>query len=222
MGILHLKDGIVSGMLLGDGYLDSRQRRIRLQHTLPQLSYLKFKLGLLEQLGFSSRLFNLTKVRTNLGVYDYCYGTASGGQIEKYYTYSLDNLLEELNALGLMLWWLDDGCLTIHHKANRNGSISRFGYLNTQGFSLEENQKICMALGQKFSLETTLHIDSMSGFAKRDHWRIYINATNVRRLIDHVRVFIPWIPVDMRYKFNMQYVINRRSDSLEMATHYNF
>lgn len=220
MSILHLKNGIVAGMLLGDSNLSSHQRRLEFKHTLPQLNYLKFKLGLMEQLGFSARLFKLTKTRTNLGVYDYCSGSATGGGIEVYYNYSLDDLLSALNPLGLMLWWMDDGMLSIHQK--ESGSISRFGYLNTQGYSLEENQKICMVLSQKFNLETTLHVDSKSGFAKSDYWRIYLNATNMRRMIDHVRVFIPWVPKDMLYKFNMQYVVNRRTDSLEMATHYNF
>lgn len=220
MGILHLKNGVVAGILLGDGSLNSLQKKIEFKHTLPQLNYLKFKLGLMEQLGFNARLFNLTKVKTNLGFYDYCSGSVSGGQVETYYSYSLDDLLTALNPLGLMLWWLDDGMLSVHQK--ENGSISRFGYLNTQGFSLEENQRICMALSQKFNLETTLHVDTKSGFAKDNYWRIYLNATNMRRLIDYVRVFIPWVPKDMLYKFNMQYVVNRRTDSLEMATHYNF
>lgn len=220
MVMMHFKDGAVAGMLLGDGYLDSHQKRFRFQHTIPQLNYLKFKLGLMEQFGFKCRLYNLTKIRTNLGIYEYCTGSASGSNVDTYYSYSLQNLLHVLNPLGLMLWWLDDGSLSVHQK--ENGSISRFGYLNTQGFDFNENAQICEALYQKFGIETTLHVDTQSGFAKQDHWRIYINATNFRRLIDLVRVFIPWIPNDMRYKFDMRYVINRRSDSLEMATHYNF
>lgn len=220
MGIMHLRNGIVAGSLLGDGYLDSHQKRIRFQHTVQQLNYLQFKLGLFEQLGFSCRCYNTTKIRTNLGVYDYCSGTASGNGVDEYYHYSLNHLLNELNPLGLMLWWLDDGCLSVHQK--QNGSISRFGYLNTQGYSIEENQLIANVLFQKFGIETAIHVDSKSGFAKQNHYRIYLNATNMRRLIDLVREFIPWTPNNMRYKFNMQYVVNRRKDSLEMAMHYNF
>ena len=220
MGIDILKNGTISGMLLGDGHFHRRDRRIEFYHTLPQLNYLKFKLGLASQLGFQCRLFKLTKKRTNLGVVDYCSGTVSDAAYFNNLDLSFNGLLASLNSLGMMLWWLDDGGLSVHQK--NNGSISRFGYLNTQRYTFEENQLIVSTLYQKFGIETTIHVDSKSGFAKQNHYRIYLNATNMRRLIDLVREFIPRTPNNMRYKFNMQYVVNRRKDSLEMATHYNF
>lgn len=217
---MHLKNGVVSGILLGDGSLSSQNKAIRLEHTLPQIEYLRFKINILNQLGFNCKIYNISKKRTSLGLYEYCSATANGSNVADYYTYNLSNHLDELNSLGLMLWWMDDGCLSVHQK--QNGSISRFGYLNTQGFGLEENQFICKKLHQKFGIETTIHVDSKSGLAKQDNYRIYLNATNMRRLIDIVREFITWSPNNMRYKFNMQYVVNRRKDSLEMATRYNF
>ena len=220
MNLLHLKDGIVAGMLLGDGSLSSQNASLRLEHTTNQLSYLNFKVNILSQMGYNCRTYSISKKQTNLGVYEYCSATANMSNISDFYKYSLTDLLQLLNPLGLLFWWLDDGSLTVHQK--QNGSISRFGYLNSQGFRLEENQLISNALYQKFGLETAIHMDSKSGFAKQDHYRIYLNATNMRRLIDLVREFIPWTPNNMRYKFNMQYVVNRRKDSLEMATHYNF
>lgn len=207
-------------MILGDASLHSNQSSLRLSHTTPQFSYLKFKLGLLEQAGFNCRLFRPTKSKTTFGVYEYCGGTANGSNIEDYYRYSLTDLLNKLNPLGLLIWWLDDGCLSVHCKSN--GSISRFGYLNTQGYNLLENQLIQRTLFERFAIDTTLHVDSKSGAAKQDHWRIYINATNMRRLIDIVREFIPWLPTNMLYKLNMQYVVNRLPNSAHMAAHYNF
>lgn len=220
MSATSLKDGVVSGILLGDGCLSSQKKAIRLEHTLPQLAYLRFKVNLLGRLGFNCRLYNNTKKRTNLGIYEYCAATANGNDVGKYYHLPLKSLLDKLNPLGLLLWWLDDGSLIVHQK--KNGSISRFGYLNTQSYGLEGNELIQSFLLDKFGLETTIHIDSKSGVALHDHYRLYLNATNVRRLIDIVREFINWIPVNMRYKFNMKYVVNRRKDSLEMATRYNF
>lgn len=220
MGISHLKDGLVAGMILGDASLKNNQFSMELCHTLPQLNYLKFKLRLLEQVGFNCRLFKLTKKNTNIGTFEYCTGTANGSNIRDYYKKSLVEFLCDLNYLGLMIWWLDDGCLSVHRKIN--GAVSRFGYLNTQGYNLEENQLIQRALFEKFEIETSLHIDSQSGLAKQDHWRIYFNATNIRRLIDIVRESIPWIPKDMLYKLNMQYVLNRLSNSPDLVKHYNF
>ncbi len=220
MSTTSLKDGVVSGILLGDGCLSSQNKAIRLEHTLPQLAYLRFKVNLLSRLGFNCRIYNNAKKRTNLGIYEYCAATANGNGVGKYYHFSLESLLRELNPLGLLLWWLDDGSLTVHK--NERGSISRFGYLNTQSYGLDGNELIQNCLLDKFGIETTIHIDSKSGFALKDHHRLYLNATNVRRLIDIVREFIDQVPVNMRYKFNMKYVVNRRKDSLEMATRYNF
>lgn len=220
MNIQQYYTGFVVALMLGDGSFHKRNGCIELTHTVPQLPYLKFKIGLAEQLGCTCKVFNLTKKRSNLGVFDYCSGTIRGEGIRELYQYPLEDRIGLLNPLGLLIWWLDDGCLSIHQK--QNGSISRFGYLNTQRFSLEENQSISNGLRVLFGIETTIHIDSKSGFAKKDHYRLYLNATNMQRLIDHVRVFIPWIPNSMKYKFNMQYVVNRRKDSLEMAMRYNF
>lgn len=220
MTIFHMKEGIVSGMILGDGYLRKRQPCLRIVHTLPQLNYLKFKINLADQLGYSARLYRQTTEKTNLGPSIRCTGTITGLDITTYYGQDLSSLLNNLNPLGLLIWWLDDGHLAVHTKANR--SVSRFGYLNTQGYGLDGNQLISQMLFRKFGIESTIHVDSKSGLAKQDHYRIYINATNFRRLIDFVREFIPWIPTSMRYKLNMQYVVNRNSNSLYLATHYNF
>ena len=220
MPILHLKDGIIAGMVLGDGHLIRAQRALSLVHCIDQLHYLQFKISLANQLGFSGRCFRNTIKRTNLGLRSYCSGSITGSDISKYYAYTLPDLLQNLNPLGLLLWWLDDGCLSIHHK--QTGSVSRFGYLNTQGYGLDGNSVISQILLQKFGLETTIHIDAKSGFAKQDHYRLYLNAINVRRLIDLVREFIPWIPKNMLYKLNMQYVINQNPESPYLAAHYNF
>lgn len=221
MGILHLKDGVVSGMILGDGHLNTKYPLLELSHTMPQANYLLFKLSLARQFGYEVKRRNNTTKNTSFGIFTYCTGVIKGGDILKFYGMSLNMLLKELNPLGLLVWWLDDGTLTVHQKQNL--SISRFGYLNTQGYGYDGNLLIQQSLFEKFGLETAIHIDSKSGnITKSNHYRIYFNATNLRRLIDLVREFIPWVPKDMLYKFNMRYVINRLVDSEQFAEFYNF
>lgn len=221
MIIKYLKNGIISGMILGDGHLCKFQRRLVLSHTSTQLNYLRFKLALGEQLGYNVRCFRETKKRTTIGIFSYCSGYINGFDIGTFYLLNLPELLNELNSLGLLIWWLDDGCLSIHTKLNRP-STSRFGYLNTQGYSLEENQLISHVLFSKFEIETNIHIDTKSGFGKKDHYRIYINASNMRKMIDLFREFIPWIPKNMLYKLNMKYVENRVKESKYLVSNYNF
>lgn len=220
MGILHLKDGMMAGMILGDGHLRINTPKLELLHTSEQSNYLVFKLSLAEQVGYTVKRYHDSTKNTNLGLYSYSTGSIKGSDIAKFYNMSLSSLLQELNTLGLLLWWLDDGSLSVHQKQNE--SISRFGYLNTQTYGLEENQLISRCLFEKFGLESNIHIDSKSGFAKSDHFRIYLNATNLRRLIDLVREFIPWIPKNMLYKFNMKYVANRLVNSEQLVELYNF
>lgn len=221
MGILHLKDGVISGMILGDGYLHTRYPSLELSHTAPQTNYLTFKLNLAQQFGYDVKRRRNTTKNTSFGIFTYCNGVIKGNDILKFYSLPLDKLLYELNPLGLLLWWLDDGSLTVHQKQNL--SVSRFGYLNTQGHGHDGNLIIQQALFQKFGLETAIHIDTKSGnITKSNHYRIYINATNLRRLIDLVREFIPWIPNDMLYKLNMKYVVNRLEKSEQFAEFYNF
>lgn len=220
MGILHLKDGMMIGMILGDGHLRADTPKLELLHTSTQAKYLSFKLSLAEQVGYTVKRYRDAVKNTNLGLYSYSTGSITGSDIQKFYNVPLNTLLQELNTLGLLLWWLDDGSLIVHHKQNE--SISRFGYLNTQGYGFGENQLIRQKLFEKFKIESNIHIDSKSGFAKSDHFRIYLNATNLRRLIDLVREFIPWIPKDMLYKFNMKYVTNRLVNSEQFVELYNF
>jgi len=220
MKIRHLEEGFVAGMILGDGHLSKRQRCLELCHTKPQQSYMLFKLSLAEQFGYNVRRYRNAKKRTNIGTYEYCKGYVNMHNIGSFYQYGLSRLANALNPLGLLIWWLDDGCLSIHTK--KNNSVSRFGYLNTQSFTYSENELLSEILFDKFGIETTIHVDSKSGLAKSDHYRLYINATNFRRFIDLVREFIPWIPRTMYYKLNMQYVVNRNRDSFNLVTHYNF
>lgn len=220
MSISHLEEGFIVGNILGDGHLSKRQTCLEICHTLPQLSYLKFKINFANRLGYNTKRYKNTVKRTNVGLYTYCKGYINRYNIKKFYKYRLVDLLAKLDEFGLLIWWLDDGSLTINEK--RNGSVSRFGYLNTQNFTYDENVLISTILYDKFGIETRIHVDSKSGLANQNHFRLYINATNFRRFIDLVREFIPWVPKKMYYKLNMKYVINRRKNSEEFAKHYNF
>lgn len=220
MNISELKNGIIAGMILGDGDLKQGTPTLRIRHTAPQKAYLEFKLSLANQLGYRTKQYSDTVQNTNLGPYVYSTGVIRGGDIGNYYHIPTLGLVEMLNPLGLLLWWLDDGTLVIHQK--ENGSVSRFGYLNTQAFGYEGNLHIQQRLYVLFGIETRIHVDTKSGFALNNHHRLYLNATNLRRLIDLVRGFIPWIPKNMLYKLNMMYVKNRLADSEFFAENYNF
>jgi hypothetical protein len=129
-------------------------------------------------------------------------------------------ILESINILGLLFWYLDDGTLCVHFQENK---CSRFAYLNTQSFSKEENIMIQKMFKDRFDIDTKIHKDS-SGFEKynyKTYYRIYFNATNFRKFYDLVRSYLQFIPEEFYYKFDMKYFPNRIKANSEYAQMYN-
>ena len=106
-----------------------------------------------------------------------------------------DYILFRITSLGLLFWWLDDGTLHVSHK---DGRTKRFGYLSTENFSEFDNEKLVKMLKKRFDVETRIH-------HYRGYCRIYINATNFRKLFDLWKPYLPDICEEMRYKLNPRY-----------------
>lgn len=131
-------------------------------------------------------------------------------------------LIQDLDTLGLLLWWLDDGCLVVHEKKN-GYSVSRFGYLGTEKYDRETNFKIAEILSYKFGLDCSVHIDR-GGIKSKDavYYRLYLNATNMRMMIDIIRQHVGLVPPSMIYKLNMGYRPTRNRAGVEYMKMYNF
>jgi len=210
--------GALAGCILGDGSIESKQ--LKIEHTNPQRNYVLWKVKWFEGLGLRVRKrMDYTKT-TNLGIYRYSNLRVKMPTDELVGIHPAD-LVKKLDALGLLVWWLDDGSLSVHTK--HNGSVSRFGYLNTQGYDKDSNESISEALYGHFGIRTTVHKDTGSGFKGKNavYYRQYLNATNMRSLIDIVYAIIPHLPQDMLYKLDMQYKPNRLKDSQTWAERYN-
>lgn len=224
------KDIIYSmyGLFLGDG--SYRYGKLKNVHTNKQRFYVEW----LEQLFISMNLETKSK-------YDYIrnttFGTVEYSHVEvtvpkRFYFETLnkcfDNngkkvvshyVLDHINELGLLLWFLDDGQFNVHPN---NGGTTRFGYLNTQSFTLIENEMIQEMFNKRFDIDLSIHKDN-SGFNKsKIYYRLYFNATNFRKFIDIVRSYIKYIPHEFYYKFNMKYEQNRMKSSKEYSEKYNF
>ena len=131
-----------------------------------------------------------------------------------------DYVLNNINELGLLFWFLDDGQW---HVSFKNSKAKRFGYLNTQSFTYEENQRIAKMFKDRFDIELKIHTDC-SGIEQHKgsiYYRLYFNATNFRKFFDIVRPYLQYIPKEFYYKFNMQYIPNRLKDSIEFSEKYN-
>ena len=128
-----------------------------------------------------------------------------------------DNVLANINELGLLFWFLDDGQW---HVSFKNNSAKRFGYLNTQSFTYSENLKIQAMFKERFDIDLKIHTKT-SNFTHKTYYRLYFNATNFRKFFDLVRPYLIYIPQEFYYKFDMKYYPNRMKKSKEYSEKYN-
>lgn len=222
-------DNALYGLFLGDGTY--KHGSIYIQHTEKQHFYCEW---LNEQLDFTilnHSIYRNQKFKTTFGEHIYHIVRISVFDRERFELYnqctdknkhktiSLD-LLNNINNLGLLLWYLDDGQL---HVSFKNNKAKRFGYLNTQSFTYEENILIGNMFKNRFDIDLKIHKDN-SGFEKYKgsiYYRLYFNATNFRKFFDVVRPYLPLIPRQFYYKFNMNYLPGRGRDSIEFSEKYN-
>ena len=217
------------GLLLGDGYY--KNGWIENNHTNKQRFYVEWLESLFKNYGLKTSSRYDYMAHSNLG--DYIYSRVNIKVPNKFYFengYKFFNtegkkivssyVLEHINLFGLLLWYLDDGCLFVSTKDNRT---KRFAYLNTQSFTYEENIKIQQSFKERFDIDLRIHTDC-SGFEKYKesvYYRLYFNATNFRKFYDLLRPYLQYIPKEFYYKFNMKYFPNRVRINTEYSEKYN-
>ena len=132
---------IIMGGLLGDAYYNRRNNSIRFAHSQKQYPYLQWKKSFFNENDVSKtyrRNYKEGYVGYSFEMYNRKHKNTTKKISLKY--------LNELNALGLAIWWMDDGCLSIH-KGNR------YGKLCTHCFNYEENILIQKYFHDKWNIE---------------------------------------------------------------------
>jgi hypothetical protein len=94
------------------------------------------------------------------------------------------DIIYKLSPISLAIWIMDDG--HFYH----NGI-----YLNVQSFKLDDIKLLILALK---NLNITSKKVQVSG--KKDMWRIYIPASNINKIRDHV---LPFMTKSMYYKLGL-------------------
>lgn len=214
------------GLLLGDGnYNDGR---IYCYHTNKQKFYVEWLENVLSENGLNVNCRYDYIRKTTFGEYYYSHISIPVDKIDIESNFFDKNnkkiiskhALDNINPLGLLLWFLDDGQWHVSFKDN---SAKRFGYLNTQSYTYEDNLKIQKMFKERFDIDLKIHKDS-SGFKNykgKVYYRLYFNATNFKKFFDIVRPYLQYIPNEFHYKFNMQYTPGRGRDTIELAKKYN-
>lgn len=213
------------GNLLGDGFLRKNKKTqhwVESMHTNKQKEYVIWLKELYESWGLrvTSR-FDFEK-KTNYGMYTYSSISCklfTNRHVEHNRLFDKNGnkffskyVAKRINIFGLLLWWLDDGSLTIHNKSNK--STSRHGSLATHCFDYDSQLRIQKMFKERFNIDVSIYK------AKNDSFYIYFNATNFRKFFDLLSPYLDTIPTSMKYKFNMKYVINNNKES-ESFLKYN-
>lgn len=196
---------VILGSILGDGYIATNRKPedskkilnsyLAIIHSDKQLEYLKYKKQLLENEGIKCYIKSRKKPKTH-----YINGLEVRDS-ESYELRSLRNIafnryrnlfyknkkyinryIYKLNALGLAIWYMDDGCYA------KNGI-----HLYTNCFSIKDDKLLLKVLKHNFNIEATLQKTSNVGKC------IYIKAKSKKLFL---KLVTPYVCKSMFYKID--------------------
>lgn len=199
------------GMVLGDGYIrlkkGNKNFNLVIKHSPKQYEYLLWKMELIKKiLGVNYSLIR-GQSETKGKIYSFCVGETTVHTflskihgmmyVNNVKTISLDSL-NYLSPLGLSIWYMDDGGLSFSRV---NGRIrSRRIVLNTQSFSLSENQTIKDYFLSRWNIETRLEKD-------KTYCRIVFGANSANKFLDIIGNHVSSVDC-MHYKLDLKYSKN--------------
>jgi hypothetical protein len=200
--ISERQKSILLGTLLGDGslgiYTGYRNALFQMRHSIVQTDWFHWKAKELSTLatdkaihvqkpdGYSTKpkLHFKTRALPSLtALYNSLY--ANGKNFKS-------SWLEDLNALSLMVWWLDDG--------SKIGEGGRKGRLNTQGFGYENNLILRRYFKRRWDISCAVASYIQEGTT---YYYLYFQPNDFKK---YLRIIMPYIPVSsMVYKAFLRY-----------------
>lgn len=180
MGSLTQKQkSLIIGTILGDGYLRIVPRRknafLEVNHSVNQKDYVDWKYSILQSIVKSKpKLRNGNGNRRAYRFFTRCRSEITD-LFRQFYKdgKKIIPINLKINPLGLAVWYMDDG-------SRSGGSI----YLNTQQFSIEDQNKLQKLLLNQFGIISNLNKD-------KEYMRIRIRAADSKKFCDIIRQFIP-------------------------------
>lgn len=116
-----------------------------------------------------------------------------------------ENGLWKLSTFGLMLWFLDDGSLSVFKN---NKGTKRHARISTQSYNYNEHEIIKKVFFDRWKIKTKIYGQTHQ-FTKKYYNYICMEATQFRKFFDLVRPYLKSIPNSMKYKFNMDYTVRQ-------------
>ena len=187
---------ILVGTLLGDGHLETQNKgrtfRLKVEHSINQQDYVDWLYSKFKNLVLTKAQVKEQQVKGKL-YQKYWFSTVSNGAMRFYGQLFYQNgkkvvpklIAKLVTPLSIAVWFMDDGSLkSVHHRAR---------IINTQGFDVQDLQRLQDVLLKKFNITTTLR-------EQREGKQLYIPSTEVDKFITLIKPFI--IP-SMEYKIKV-------------------
>ncbi|MGJ0846464.1 hypothetical protein ACR77J_07240 [Tissierella praeacuta] len=140
---------ILLGSKLGDGYFQETRNNInpykyRETHSINEIEYLKWKYLMMDEMTEGMCL----TAKNNGKAYELSTNARSSNFIEKYYNKSADEVINEIDINGLLVWILDDGWYSDHSKT---GNI----LIGSRILTTEQKKQI-MSKFKSYGIQSTL------------------------------------------------------------------
>lgn len=191
---------IILGGLLGDSYFNKERNFIRFNHSDKQKEYLLWKMSFFNQEDVRG-LYTRKHKEGYLGYYFEFINKSHN--YDDFFAFIKKNLytnegrkkislkyLKEIDALGLAIWWMDDGCLSIH-KGNR------YGKLCTHCFNYEEHILLQKYFKNRWDIDVDIKIE-------KGYYFLRFNVKGLKKLINIIYKYVCNIP-SMIYKIDLNY-----------------
>lgn len=185
---------LILGSLLGDGSIFYKTSNciLSILHSTVQKDYILYKRDLFIQANLEVKLsynkgyistINGRKIKNNGRINLYSKTNQSFNKYrEQWYpkgTKIVPKSVFELDALGLAIWFMDDG----------SSNVSSF-YLSTNGFSIPDIKRLVNMLNKNFNIKSSIH-------KNKNSYILYINSESKQLFINTIK---PYICDSMIYK----------------------
>lgn len=207
---------VIMGGLLGDSSYSKKNNHIVFAHSINQKDYLEWKHKLLERISNPIHISKKGKsIITGEDLFGVNFCTKRGKDINPDYSHIRKIIFNDcgkktvsrkwlnmLTPLSLAVWWMDDGCLSVHK--DKKGAISRYGKLSTHGFSLEEQYIIKNYFKAVWDIDVKITPEKNSFFLR-------FTVPNLKKLFSIIYSYVIQIP-SMIYKIDMKYNMDKILD----------
>lgn len=191
---------VVLGSLLGDGHIRQKYYKGKpcnahmiMSHCKAQKEYLEFKNTLLAEYGgnvkHTKRDQYMVTCKSHPHMNPFLHLIGKPRRVTR-------KLLNQLDPLGLAIWYQDDGNLGVEYHKRLDGTYGikrRRLSIATNCFSLEEHWIMQQYFKVVWDIEVSIHK------AQEGQWKLSFNYTNAQKFVDIVK---PYIHPIMQYKID--------------------